>query len=66
MRLWICEQRVRLSGLDDPAGIQHHNAVIIEDGVELVRDRDYGMVAELLTNHALHDIIRFGIDAFWN
>jgi hypothetical protein len=66
MRLWICEQRVRLSGFHDPAGIQHHNAVIVEDGIELVRDRDDGVVAEFLANNALHDVICFGVDTVWN
>jgi hypothetical protein len=62
VRLGICEQRVWLSGFNNPAGIQHHNAVKVENGIELVRDRDDGVVAELLANDALHYIICLRVD----
>lgn len=63
MRLRVCEERVRLAGLDNAACVEHDHAVVIEDCVELVRDGDDGVVAEFLADDSLHDFICLGVDA---
>lgn len=62
MGLWLLEQSPRLSVLDNLTCIQDNNAIVIKDGIELVRHRNNSVTAELLTNHALHNLIGFGIN----
>lgn len=63
MRLGICEEPVRLAGLDDPAAVEDYDAVVVEDRVELVGDGDDGVGAEFLADDPLHDFVCLGVDA---
>lgn len=62
VRLGLSQQREWLAGLYDPAGVQHHDAVIIQDCIEFMRHRDNGVVTKFLTDDALHDLVCFGVD----
>ena len=63
VRLGLLEKSPRLSILDNLTCIQDDDAVIIKDRIELMRHGNDGVAAEFLANNALHDLVRFGINA---
>lgn len=63
VRVRIGEQGEGRAGLDDAARIQYDDPVVVQDGVELVRNGDDGAGAELLADDALHNFVCFGVDA---
>lgn len=57
------EQIKGVSGLDDAAGLEDDDCVVVEDGVELVGDGENSVGSELFPDDALEDLVCFGVHA---
>ena len=61
-RALVRQQRLRRVELLDESPVQHHDSVVVENGVESVGDGQNSAVGKLLPDRGLDEVVRLQVD----